>query len=908
MKELTTYLLESLACGGVLYACYRLLLDRRVAFGWCRGWLLALPLLAAVIPLLRIPLYPGEVIYLTAAPAPQSWLPVPAETMPAAVAEAERITAGELLAWLYAAGAAAVLGAAAAQLWRIRQLGRDAAVTRTGRMTLVRTRQQCAAFSLFGRVYVWEQLPPRELEAVLLHEASHIRRRHSLERLAMELLKAALWWNPFVWLAARRLVEVEEYEADSDVLASGYALNSYIDTLFMQLFGYSPEIANGLRSSLTKKRLKMMTSKTPSRHARLRLAATLPFIIGLLCAFAFTSRAAVILPAETAEPAAAAATAPTATPAATTETPAATTEISLQQPAAAAPKAEPSEKSCRVHLMVALRDFTEDGKHFTMKRASSSVIVRVKDSTLGAVTDEKGVAELTVPQGCLLEVSSMGYETRLVEVPREERFSQSVMLDNSAGDTDNEARQPHRAEGTLAVELRDQDGVAGTPLYMVDGVETDPNNINPSNISSMTVLPAKDAVERYGEERGRFGVVEIATRTRQEMVRKTEDTPFIVAETMPLFEGGDLLKFRQWLQTQVRYPAEALKKQIEGRVVCSFVVERDGSVSNIMTLQSPDRLLTNEVRRVLANSPRWTPGMQKGKTVRVKYIVPVDFRLPEKNEAATGAGTPAAAKTDSPAAEEDAPVTLAETMPSFEGGDLTTFRQWLQTQICYPAEAFKRKIEGRVVCSFVIERDGSVSNFTALQSPDRLLTDEVRRVLANSPRWTPGMQKGKTVRVKYIVPVDFRLSDAKILITYQTDDLATEEDAPVTQARKMPSFQGGDLGKFRQWTQTQLHYPVEALKKGVWGDVICSFVVERDGSVSNIRTLQSPDRPLNEEVERIIKASSTHWQPGRDKGKKVRVKLEITIKFVITGSDKTETPAPTGSVETLQVVGFVPEQ
>lgn len=761
MKELTTYLLESLACGGVLYACYRLLLDRRVAFGWCRGWLLALPLLAAVIPLLRIPLYPGEVIYLTAAPAPQSGLPVPAEAMPATVVEAERITAGELLTWLYAAGAAAVLGAAAAQLWRIRQLGHGAAVTRTGRMTLVRTRQQCAAFSLFGRVYVWEQLPPRELEAVLLHEASHIRRRHSLERLAMELLKAALWWNPFVWLAARRLVEVEEYEADSDVLASGYALNSYIDTLFMQLFGYSPEIANGLRSSLTKKRLKMMTSKTPSRHARLRLAATLPFIIGLLCAFAFTSRAAVILPAETAEPAATPATAPAATPAATAETPAVTTEMNLQQPTAAAPKADPSEKSCRVHLMVALRDFTGDGKHFTMKRASSGVIVRVKDSTLGAVTDEKGVAELTVPQGCLLEVSSMGYETRLVEVPREERFSQSVILDKSAGDTDNEARQPQQEGKPLVITFRDKDGVAGTPLYMVDGVETEIDVI-PTNIGSVTFIYAEDAVKRYGEERGRFGALEITTRTLQEMARETEAPPFIVAETMPLFEGGDLGKFRQWLQTQVRYPAEALKKQIEGRVVCSFVVERDGSVSNIMALQSPDRLLTDEVRRVLANSPRWTPGMQKGKTVRVKYIVPVDFRLPEKNEAATGAGTPAAAKTDSPAAEEDAPVTLAETMPLFHSGDLTTFRQWLQTQIRYPAEALRKRIEGRIICSFDIERDGSVSNVQVLKTANISLYREVKRALEYPPRWIPGQNKGEVGLTKRkILVVDFSIEEKK---------------------------------------------------------------------------------------------------------------------------------------------------
>ena len=803
MKELTTYLVESLVCGGVLYACYRLLLDRRVAFGWCRGWLLALPLLAAVIPLLRIPLYPGEVIHLTAGPALPTWESAATETATVTMTEAEPLTAADIALWLYAAGVVVTLGASIAQLWHIRQLGRGASVTRTGRITLVRTRQQCASFSFFGRVYVWEQLPDRELEAVLLHEASHIRRRHSLERLAMELLKAALWWNPFVWLAARRLVEVEEYEADSDVLASGYAINRYVDTLFMQLFGYSPEIANGLRSSLTKKRLKMMTSQPPSRHARLRLAATLPFIIGLFCAFAFTSRAAVILPAETAEKTAAHASTPAAT--AETHATAATlenipadaaghaAENTLQQPAAAAQEAAPSEKSCRVHLTVALRNFSEDGKQFTMKRAAAGVAVRVKDSTLGTVTDEKGVAELTVPQGCLLEVSCIGYETLLVDVPREERFSQSVMLDNSADDTRDEARQPQQAQQAqqegkpLVITFRDKNGVAGTPLYMVDGVETEINEI-PTNIGSVTFIHAEDAVKRYGEERGRFGALEITTLTLQEMARETEEPPFIVAETMPSFEGGDLLKFREWLQSEVRYPAEALKQRIEGRVVCSFVIERDGSVSNITALQSPDRLLTNEVRRVLANSPRWTPGMQKGETVRVKYVVPVDFSLPKQSEAATGAGTPAVGQTDGPAAEEDAPVTLAETMPSFQGGDLTTFRQWLQTQVRYPAEALKEKAGGLVVCS---------------------------------------------------------------------------------------------------------------------------FVVERDGSISNAETLQSPSRQLSTEVERIIKASSSHWQPGRDKGKAVRVKLVLPVKFAIMGSkepSQAKTPAPEGSVETLQVVGFAPEQ
>ena len=111
----------------------------------------------------------------------------------------------------------------------------------------------------------------------------------------METMKAALWWNPFVWIAARRLTEAEEFEADSDVLTSGYDRAEYMQTIFKQLFGYSPEIANGLRNSLTKKRFKMMTTQTKSRHSLLRLAGILPALIGLLCAFSFTTRAAVIV-------------------------------------------------------------------------------------------------------------------------------------------------------------------------------------------------------------------------------------------------------------------------------------------------------------------------------------------------------------------------------------------------------------------------------------------------------------------------------------------------------------------------------------------------------------------------------------------------------------------------------------
>ena len=251
MKTLAIYALEVLACSGVLLAAYAILLERRVKFRWCRLYLLATTAVAALIPLLRIPVWPGRIIVATptvTAPAPGDWT---AEVLPDA--EAHAITPGHLCLGLYLAGAALILGIMLWQVFRIRRLRRGAEVTRTGKYKIVRTRQEIASFSFFRTIYIWTATPAAEMGAILAHESSHIAHRHSLERIVMETMKAALWWNPFVWIAARRLTEAEEFEADSDVLTSGYDRAEYMQTIFKQLFGYSPEIANGLRNSLTKK-------------------------------------------------------------------------------------------------------------------------------------------------------------------------------------------------------------------------------------------------------------------------------------------------------------------------------------------------------------------------------------------------------------------------------------------------------------------------------------------------------------------------------------------------------------------------------------------------------------------------------------------------------------------------------
>ena len=106
-----------------------------------------------------------------------------------------------------------------------------------------------------------------------------------------------------------------------------------------------------------------------------------------------------------------------------------------------------------------------------------------------------------------------------------------------------------------------------------------------------------------------------------------DDQPFLRVEAMPTFQGGDLNTFRNWVQKNVKFPQIALENGIQGRVVLSFVIERNGKLTNIQVLQTPDRSLSEEATRVLAKSPVWSPGKQRNKAVRVKYTLPVEFRV-----------------------------------------------------------------------------------------------------------------------------------------------------------------------------------------------------------------------------------------------------------------------------------------
>ena len=106
-----------------------------------------------------------------------------------------------------------------------------------------------------------------------------------------------------------------------------------------------------------------------------------------------------------------------------------------------------------------------------------------------------------------------------------------------------------------------------------------------------------------------------------------EQVVFVVVETMPEFPGGQAALFK-YLSENVKYPVIAQENGIQGRVICQFVVNKDGSIVDVEVVRSGgDASLDKEAVRVIKSMPKWNPGKQRGKAVLVKYTVPVNFKL-----------------------------------------------------------------------------------------------------------------------------------------------------------------------------------------------------------------------------------------------------------------------------------------
>jgi len=248
----------------------------------------------------------------------------------------------------------------------------------------------------------------------------------------------------------------------------------------------------------------------------------------------------------------------------------------------------------------------------------------------------------------------------------------------------------------------------------------------------------------------------ISSEKQEEMIEATESRAadgevFQVVEEMPEFPGG-MAECMKFLGKNIKYPAEAIEKGIQGRVIVQMIIEKDGTLTNAKIARGVDPLLDQEALRVVNLSPKWIPGKQRGEAVRVKYTLPVMFKLGNDAPENKSADTP----TREAKVDENGVYMVCEEMPEFPGG-MAECMKWLGANINYPETAQKNGVQGRVIVQFVVNTDGSIIEPQVARGIDPELDAEALRLINAMPKWKPGKQQGKAVRVKYTLPIAYRL-------------------------------------------------------------------------------------------------------------------------------------------------------
>lgn len=227
-------------------------------------------------------------------------------------------------------------------------------------------------------------------------------------------------------------------------------------------------------------------------------------------------------------------------------------------------------------------------------------------------------------------------------------------------------------------------------------------------------------------------------------------------------------------------------------------------------------------------------------------------------------------------AQNDEVFEIVEYNPQYIGGD-EAMRSFIDEKMVYPASAIEDEKEGTVIVEFIVEKDSSLSNIKTIKSFDDDCAAEAVRIV-KMMKWAAGKQRGKPVRVKWRIPVKFRLADRA------GRELPPPMPPPIPEpnkqekdsiGEKMPEYIGGELAR-QKFIAKNLVYPpnIEGLKSGT---IKVEFIVETDGTVSNVKILKSFNADFSAEFVRVIKLMK--WIPGEQRGKKVRVKMRMPFKI-----------------------------
>ena len=732
MFDFLIYLAQSSLCLAALYLIYKVAMSHETLHVFNRVILLGSVILSALLPLCRVKV----VKEYDAAPTVAS---IEVDDM-VLVDNVPELGIDFVSLFKDIAVAAFVIGVAFMlvrlavgiySVWRLIHSGRMSVIEEDVTLTVVS--KLSTPFSWFGHIVASEEDMKVYRDMILSHELAHIRLRHSWDVMFVDLALCLWWFNPAMWLLRRELQSLHEYQADDAVLNEGVDAKNYQMLLIKRAAGARlHSVANCLNHSNLKNRITMMCKKNSSRWAAAKALLVVPMVAVAMGAFATT----VYVPREVQDKV-------TENSVNNKEYKPAMIEIKgsdiyLNNKQVTAAELEAVIEEYRLQTLIydendAASKRTYEAIHNTLKLNGNidAIYSNGKRPEIYNVRIADGKIYLNDEQVTIEQLKAKADENPATLINLQADADTSMGM---VADVKNAFRSTSHA---VKVNYYKED--KPQPIYIVDGkvipIE-DVNKIDANTFSSVVVYKSyKDEFSKYNitEEQAKNGVVVIELKKEGDIAKQGNAKSENV--------------------TVVGYSTRMKSSEQFDAAKADFEQAKDDFEQAKDKFEQSDKAF-KQAEKEFAKADKAFKQMEK------------DVQ------------------------QKDLAYIKVEKMPTFQGGDLNAFRNWVQGQIQYPKEAMEKNISGRVIFSFVVEKDGSTSDFTVLQAPDKLLADEVERIFKTCPKWEPGTQRGEKVRVKYTVPIVFAIqgnnatNEGLKVVGVKSQPKTAESEAAIAEFKK----------------------------------------------------------------------------------------------------------------------------
>jgi len=394
-----------------------------------------------------------------------------------------------------------------------------------------------------------------------------------------------------------------------------------------------------------------------------------------------------------------------------------------------------------------------------------------------------------------------------------------------------------------------------------------------SVLALLLIVNARASAQQTSKDDKTVHEIKTSEITDIKIKKLDNDTIYNVVEVAPEFPGG-MDQMAKYLSENIKYPEEAKDKGISGRVFINFVIEKDGSVTEVKVMRSVDPIVDNEAVRVVKSMPKWKPGMQKGKPVRVSYVLPINFKLDDKVKRngleetsweGTGKGTKDKVNYTMHMTMEIESATsgyFVMTLKSEKKGETTVEFEDVGLPFTY---TYDGKSTGSIN---PINPDGSAMTVEA-EPPYGFTIDAKGNMIVN-------FYDMNDIGVEKIVfsKTSKSSSPVRMPATSKNDKIY---DTPET----MPEYPGG-MEAMIKYLQENITVPekYKDMEAKATYRVMVRFVVESDGSITEVETVkpEPSKQDLNDEAVRVVKGMPK-WKPGTQDGKPVRVSYVLPVTY-----------------------------